>query len=202
MKKVVNICLVLLAFAGLSACSSGMTTVMKFAPDTDPPMDVTRLPSLYVTSLNVTVPRTLSVSEGTGYLPSADIVWRGENYGDRYAQIQAIFEDGFGKSTDEIKGNLPIVVNVEVLRFHALTERTRYSVGGVHSISFNLEVLNAETDDIIVPEYPVHANLRGYGGSEALAADRVGLTQRVRIVEHLSNVIQSQLTGNAYIPPK
>lgn len=200
--KSAKIWLALIAVTWLSACSGGMSAVMNFAPDTDPPIDVTRLPSLYVTALNITVPETLSVSEGTGYLPRADIVWRGEKPGDRYSQIQAIFEDALGPGTEKLKGDLPIVVNVQVLRFHALTERTRYSVGGVHSISFNLEILNAETGDIIVPKYPVQAGLRGFGGAEALAAERAGRTQRVRIVEHLSSVITSQLTGHAYIPPK
>lgn len=186
----------------LSACSGGAPLVFNASPQTKPTAQVTRLPSLYVTSLNVSVPRNLIVSEQNGYRPTADIVWRGETYGDRYEQVRSIFEEGMGQSVDQLKGNLPITVNIEVTRFHALTEKTRYLTGGVHSISFNLTVLNAETGDVIVPAYEVHADIRGYGGKEALRAESLGQTQRVRIVEHLSNVISSHLSGVQYKPPK
>ncbi len=159
------------------------------------PVDVTRLPSMRVVGLDITVPRSLVVSEADSYKPVADIVWRGDPYGDRYEQVKAIFEEGIGRGVRSLQGNLPVVVHVEVRKFHALTERTRYSIGGTHAIDFILSVTNGRTGEVIIPPYLVSTRLKGYGGAKALAAERIGLTQKVRITTHLAGLIRQELTG-------
>jgi hypothetical protein len=146
-----------------------------------------------VVDLDVTVPRTLEVSEQNLYYPGSDIVWRGEPMGDRYEQVQAIFEDGMGRGVREIDGSRDVRVAIEVRRFHSLTEKARYTTGGVHSIRFIITVYDAGTGNPIEGPRLVAADLDAYGGDVALQAERAGQTQRVRVTDHLSRVIQQQL---------
>jgi len=188
--------LMLLALLLVAACSnsvSGLFGTLTTGPQNT--VDVTQLPSMRVVGLIVAVPRTLVVSEANTYKPVGDIVWREDPFGDRYQQVQTIFEDAISTGVATMNGDLPVVVHIEVRRFHALTQRTRYSIGGVHEISFLLEVTNGKTGEVIIPAYVVNANLPAFGGEQALAAERVGLTQKVRISEHLAAVIRQELTG-------
>lgn len=146
-----------------------------------------------VVGLKVAVPRDLTVSEQNVYYPTTDIVWRGEPQGDRYAQIQRIFEEGFGRGARSLNGARDVAVDVEVRRFHSLTERARYSVGGVHSIRFVLTVRDARTGEIVEGPRLVAADLAAFGGERALQADRAGQTQRVRLVDHLARVAVAEL---------
>lgn len=146
-----------------------------------------------VVALSVEVPRTLTVSEENVYYPNADIVWRGEPYGDRHQQVQRIFEEGMGRGAASLTGSRDVRVRVEVRRFHSLTEKARYSVGGVHSIRFVLTVTDARTGEVVEGPRLVSADAPALGGSRALAADRAGQTERVMVVDHLSRVIVAEL---------
>ena len=105
-----------------------------------------------------------------------------------------IFEDAFARGTSETPGDVPVILDVEVLRFHALTEKTRYTVGGVHSIRFKLSIRSLETGILLEEPREIQADLVGYGGSMAIAAEARGQTQKVRITAHLSYVIDTELT--------
>lgn len=163
-------------------------------------VDVTQLPSMRVVGLVVNVPDSLTVSELNTYKPVADIVWREDPYGDRHAQVKAIFEDGIGRGARSLQGNLPVVVHIDVSQFHALTQRTRYSIGGTHAIDFLLSVVNGRSGEMLIPPYMVSSALKAFGGDEALAAERAGQTQKVRITAHLAALIVQELTGIAAQP--
>ena len=135
-----------------------------------------------------------------GYLRDADIVWRGDALGDRHDQVKTIFEDAIGRAAASFSGDLPVVLHIEVRRFHAVTERTRYTIGGVHEIDFVLSVTNGRTGDVLIPPYFISTNIRAFGGEEALAAEHAGLTQKVRILAHLEELIVSELTGAPAAP--
>jgi Family of unknown function (DUF6778) len=152
-------------------------------------------PLVHVNSINVQVPRSLKVSEANRYYPSGDIVWRGDPVGDRYTQVHEIFETAMSHGASTLDGPVNVDIDIEVVRFHALTEKARYSVGGVHSITFNLTLKSPETGALLVPVRTVRADLDGFGGSQALAAEAIGQTQKVRITGHLSNVIRQELTN-------
>ena len=179
----------------LSACSSSLSTIPKVPAELANSVDVTQLPSMRVVGLVVTVPETLVVSEANSYKPIADIVWRGDPFGDRYAQVKAIFEESIARGAASLQGDLPVVLHITVRRFHALTERTRYSIGGEHEIEFMLSVTNGRTGDVVVPPYLVRTVLKGFGGEEALEAERLGQTQKKRIGDHLAALIVQELTG-------
>ncbi len=150
---------------------------------------------VHVSSVIVHVPRSLKVSEANRYYPSGDIVWRGDPIGNRHVQVRQIFENAMLRGVSTLNGPVNVDVNIEVVRFHALTEKARYSVGGVHAITFNLALKNPETGALLVPARTIRADLDGFGGRQALAAEARGQTQKVRITNHLSEVIRQELTN-------
>ncbi|MDE0589759.1 hypothetical protein OU789_07475 [Halocynthiibacter sp. C4] len=171
----------------LAACSGGGKTKYEF-PDGKIPQN-----TYTISSINISVPETLVVSEANQYYPNADIVWRGDPPGDRHKQVKAIFEEGMGRGAKALSGSKSVNVNVQVTRFHSLTERARYAYGGTHSIRFILSVTDAATGQPIAPAREVHADLEAFGGDDAVRADFNGQTQKVRVTNHLALVIQREL---------
>ncbi len=152
------------------------------------------LTDVRVTDIKITVPRSLTVSEANRYLPKADIVWRGDQIGDRHAQVAAIFDTAITRGAQMVNGTLPVSLDIKVTRFHALTEKARYSVGGVHNIDFELTLRDPETGAALADTRFVRADLDGFGGQQAINAEARGQTQKVRITNHLAEVIRQELT--------
>lgn len=152
-----------------------------------------------VEAVQVNVPEKLLVSEANGYYPRGDIVWRGDPPGDRHMQVKAIFETAAAQGTQGLDIGQPVYVQIDVTRFHSVSEKTRYTVGGVHSIRFDLSVWSATTGERIGGPHRVKADLKAFGGQKALEAERQGLTQKSRITDHLSEVIAANLGGT--VPP-
>ena len=180
---------------GLSACGSyDLTTRSAVSEETARGASAaTALPAIQVVDTRIVVPRSLQVSEANSYYPMGDIVWRGDAYGDRYAQIEAILSDSMGLARNGHRGSTPAVVEIEVRRFHSLTEKTRFSVGGVHSIRFNLTLRDPKTGAALAPTREIRADLKEYGGDRAMQAERQGLTQKLRVTRHLANVLRAEL---------
>lgn len=211
--KVIKIAVALGLAALVSACAGANDTarlqhvdppaagidVVSFTDPTeiDPaaaPVPGQSLPPLNVQSMTIVVPDVLDVSEANRYLPAGDIVWREDPPGDRRTQVRAIFETAFATGTETMTEGTPVSLYVQVMRFHALTEKARYSVGGVHSIKFGLAVRDLNTGRLVGAPRIVEADLNAFGGRAALAAERKGLTQKSRITAHLAQVIQDELT--------
>ena len=186
---------------GLSACAS-IDTTSRAAPSAAPlntPLGQARqapvlLPSFKVTDISVTVPDNLRVSEANRYYPSGDIVWREDPIGDRYQQVSDIVRAGLEKGAARLNGEREIILDVTVTRFHALSEKARYTIGGVHAVQFLLTVRDAESGSVIIPTHKVKADFDALGGSAAIQAERRGVTQKVRITNQLAKVIQDELT--------
>ncbi|PVA12033.1 hypothetical protein DC366_00455 [Pelagivirga sediminicola] len=178
---------------GLSACAgvSG-DTAPRGAADGVP--QAAWPASLNITAINVNVPRTLQVSEANRYYPGGDIVWRGDPIGDRHAQVEAIFREGASRGTKGMTSGAPVILDIEVTRFHALTEKARYSTGGVHDINFSVSLRDAATGQALSPPRQLQADMKAFGGQAAIAADQRGETQKVRITAHLAEVIRADLT--------
>lgn len=148
-----------------------------------------------VNRVTVQVPRDLKASEANLYLPLADIVWREDPVGDRHAQVQAILQNAMERGVQSLNGPVVVDLDVRVRRFHALTQKARYTTGGVHSIIFDLSLKDPETGALLVPPRTVQADLKAYGGRKALQAEARGETQKVRITNHIARVIQQELTS-------
>lgn len=149
-----------------------------------------------ITGVQIDVPRTLTVSEANSYLPRADIVWRGDLPGDRHQQIEALFRDAMadGIATLGDTGTRPVTLQITLKRFHGVTERTRYTMGGVHNVIFDLAFLDPETGALLAPVREVAADLKEPGGDDAIAADAAGQTQKVRLRAHLAQVLVDEMT--------
>lgn len=148
-----------------------------------------------VNSVTVRVPRSLKVSERNSYLPLGDIVWREDPIGDRHAQVQKIVQDALVRGVAPLSGPVDVDVDVQVQRFHALTEKARYTTGGVHAITFDLALRDPATGKLLVPARRVRADLDAFGGQQAINAEARGQTQKVRITDHLAEVIRQELTS-------
>jgi hypothetical protein len=178
---------------GVSACASVPNdTVTRNAP-LDGPKQVMPI-MLNVQSIKVDVPRTLVVSEANRYYPGGDIVWREDPMGDRYAQVEAIFTDAMTRGTASMKTGVPVELGIEVKRFHALTQKARYTTGGVHALTFVMVLRDPATGLAVSEPRQITANFKGYGGNKAVEAEQRGETQKVRITQHLAEVIQKEMT--------
>lgn len=203
MKPLKLIILAALAF-GLSACAE--KTSHDSQVSRNEPLRMQLLGQAPATTFNVqdvrvSVPDSLSVSEANVYYPTADIVWRGDVYGERHQQVEAIFEEAMTRGLNGLSGKRAIFVDIDVVRFHSLTERARYTVGGVHSIKFRVTLRDVQTGAVIGDPRMVNGDLKAYGGKKAVANEHRGLTQKVRILAHLAGLIQleviSQQTDDA-----
>lgn len=147
-----------------------------------------------VMAVNVSVPQSLVVSEANSFLPKADIVWRGDAPGDRYAQVTTIFQNALATGTSTMISGRKVVLDVEVTRFHCLTEKTRFTIGGTHAMHFMLTVRDAETNAVIEAPRLIKADVHGAGGSKAMAEEAAGRTQKVVVSEFLAQTIRRELS--------
>ncbi len=184
------------AALGLSACAS-VDTASRNTP-IDAPLSSIESPAaltspVKVVAVTVNVPRTLKVSEANRYYPSGDIVWREDPIGDRYEQVAAIVKGAMEQGVAGFEDGREVFLEVSVSRFHALTEKARYTVGGVHAIQFSYRLVDAETGAQLTESKFVKADFDALGGNAAVAAEARGVTQKYRITHHLAKVIQDEL---------
>lgn len=152
-------------------------------------------PRYTVQAVRVTVPRTLKVSEANMFFPIADIVWRGDPRGDRHAQVEALMTAALTEGTRTMRSGPAVVVEVEVRRFHSLTEKAKFTTGGVHAIRFVLAVRDAQTGALLDGPRMVNADFKAWGGKRAFEAEARGLTDKVLISDQLKSVILRELSA-------
>jgi len=145
--------------------------------------------------VRVDVPRTLVVSEARTLLPTADIVWREDPAGDRHAQVDAILTDAIARGAGGLQGRRPVVIDVTVERFHALTfeAELRGPNWGVHNIAFTARVADARTGEVLLAATPIRAELPALSGAEMRAARAQGQTQKSMISDHVARTVAGWL---------
>lgn len=145
--------------------------------------------------VRVTVPKTLVVSEAKSLLPNADIVWREDPLGDRYAQVDAIMTNAVTLGAQGLRGARPVIIDVTVTRFHALTfeAEQRGQNWGVHNIDFTAQVVDARTGEVLVPTAEIRAELPALSGDQMREARRNGQTQKSMITNHVARTVQGWL---------
>lgn len=193
MRNLIRPLLAAILLVSLTACGTVPTATRSAMPD-DTMLGVALPPDVRIESFTVNVPRSLKVNDRNLYYPRGDIVWRGEPRGDRYAQVQAMFEAGLRSAAPRVDGLRPVRLDVQVTRFHSLSEKARYTVGGVHDIDFRYRLVDLDTGLPLGPSKLVNADLNGLGGQAALEAEGRGETQKARIIAHLSRVFVEELT--------
>ncbi|RPE71773.1 hypothetical protein EDD53_0901 [Pacificibacter maritimus] len=198
MNKIVKLIALIGVVAGTTACTT-VETASRATPINAPLAGVLDTKAIYikpdfkVADINVTVPETLTVSEANSYKPRADIVWRGDAYGNRFEQVKAVMETGLQIGAEKLSGEQDVILDVELVEFHAQTEKVRYTFGGKHEIVFALTVRDAKTGATVVPTRKIDATFDGLGGIAAVNAEKAGVTQKVRIIERLAEVISLEL---------
>ena len=187
---------------GLGACVGGEGSTpaqLERVRATDAAAGLVPVP-LAVRRVTISVPQSLEVSEAERYYPPGDIVWRGEPFGDRHAQVKRIYEEAARAATAGLTTGRAAVAEVQVTRFHALTNKTRYSVGGVYSLKFELTIRDARSGAVLRGPVLINADAPAAGGQRATDEENAGLSQRKVIVAHLTDVLKTEL-GVAMLPP-
>jgi hypothetical protein len=152
-------------------------------------------PAYKVHRLTVRVPAELTVSEANRYLPNTDIVWREDPLGNRKKQVQKILTNAIVDGVSKIEEGHSVNMVVRLNTFHALTEKARYTVGGIHRINFDYVLRDVETGQTLEYVQNFDTSLKAYGGSKAVAAVANGQTQKVRITSHISNLMYQKMSG-------
>ncbi|MDJ0631188.1 MAG: hypothetical protein QNJ44_23230 [Rhodobacter sp.] len=202
--RIIRPVLAFAAAAGLGACAS-VDAVSPIEPASRNIAPATTLnapveapaqsvASYKVVGVTVNVPETLRVNEANRYYPGGDIVWREDPIGNRHEQVRVIIQTALEKGAARVDGDQDVIAEVSVSRFHALTEKARYTVGGVHAIQFSLRLVDAETGAVVRGPKFIKADFEALGGQAAVRAEARGVTQKVRITDHLAYVIEQELT--------
>ena len=170
---------------GLSACGGSFRTHYDAPVTAD---------NWVVSDVDVTVPKTLTVSEKEVFVPSADIVWREDPPGDRYAQVAGIMEAAIAQGASRLNGSRAVRLDVTMARFHAMTftAETR-APAGVHDVEFTITARDAATGQILAgPDY-IEASLPAMTRGAMAAARAHGETQKSQITDHVAKTIAGWL---------
>lgn len=181
-----------LALAGalLAGCSGGT-----WQTDYDAPISAEVSRSWNVRNVIVNVPSSLTTSDVNSLAPRYDIVWHGEDYGDRRSQVAAILKEGITKGSRGLRGGRSVNFAVTLQHFHAVTPNAvARAPGAVHNITYVVQVLDARSGKPIGAPVKIDADLEAYVGSTATQAARQGQGQRVRIVDHIRKVTMDWLS--------
>lgn len=153
----------------------------------DAPVDAAVSQGWRLADVRVTVPEELKVSEAKSLFPHADIVWREDPEGDRKAQVAKIVADAARTAGRGLQGGRPVVIDVTLTRFHALTfeAETQLEDAGVHNIEFTAQVVDAGSGEVLFGPAFIEAALPALAGQQMKAARERGETQRSHITSNL-----------------
>lgn len=176
------------ALTAVAGCSGTFRT---FYPE---PVPAAQSATWRLSSVNVTAPRTLKVSEAETFLPQADIVWREDPAGNRYEQVETIMRNAIKTGARGLQGARAVTIDVTMMRFHAMTfvAETR-APGGVHNIDFTLEVRDAKTGAVLFGPEAVEASFPAMTGEQMARARLAGQSQKSQITAHVAQTIRGLL---------
>lgn len=196
MMKSQAIVIAALALASLGACTPETTSrgLSDPAPLAAPAQVAPQAQTGFaIRAVEVEVPHSLHVSEANLFMPVADIVWRGDPRGDRYAQVDAIMTAAAREATQGMRRGPPAVLRLTMRRFHALTEKARYVTGGNYAVHFDMSLHDPKTGALLMPVRPVTLDIPASGGQKAVEEEARGLTQKVVITAGVVKGLRDQL---------
>lgn len=171
---------------------AGCAGTWEVAYDNPPGSAVTK--SWRVVDVVTVVPDTLTVSNDNTYAPNADIVWHGEPFGDRRAQVARLLDEGLTRAARPLRGGRPVAMTARVVTFHGVTPSAiARAPAAVHNIRFVLSVLDARTGEVLVSNETISADLEANVGTAAIAAAINRQTQRERVIAHIDAVMRGWL---------
>jgi hypothetical protein len=147
-----------------------------------------------LSAVNVSAPRSLSVSEVESFVPDADIVWREDPTGNRYEQVEKIMRDAIAKGAQGLRGSRPVIIEATMQRFHAMTFLAETKApGGVHDVEFTLQIRDARTRAVLFGPAFVEASFPAMVGDQMVRARIAGQSQKSQITAHVAKTIHSLL---------
>lgn len=148
-----------------------------------------------LSSVEVTAPRTLVVSEAEVFIPKADIVWREDPAtGNRYEQVESIMETAIAEGASGLQGSRPVTIEATMTRFHAMTFKAESQApSGIHDVEFDLQVKDARTGEIIFGPEHVEASFPAMTGATMARARAAGQSQKSQITAHVAQTIRGLL---------
>lgn len=177
---------------GAAALVAGCSTNWEVSYDQVLSAEVTR--SWKLKDVIAIVPDELSVSNANTFAPNADIVWHGEPFGDRRAQVAQIIDEGITLGARELTGARLVTITATVRQFHAVTPiAVARAPSAVNNIKYVIQVYDSATGQPLTEPQFIAADLIAYVGSAAVSAAIQGQTERVRIVNHLAAVTRGWL---------
>jgi hypothetical protein len=193
--------LILGAALAVSGCVSTTDVSRDIGPDTIPVIENIEFQDWDVAGVEVIVPETLTSSEANTIKPRADIVWREDPIGDRHAQVAALMSAALEPAFAAVDGATPVIVTLNVTRFHAQTQRVRYSnIPSEQEIEFVMTIRHAETGALLSGPTDIDLTFPALGGNDAVTADAQGITQRIRISERLQAWVAEEFIGPVNTP--
>lgn len=149
--------------------------------------------SYTVRDVHVVVPQSLTVSEANTIKPRADIVWRGDQGPDRHEQLRVLFEEA-AAGAEALRGDVPVNVEVELIRFHGLTQYTRYNFRGDYDILARITVTDAKTGAILEAPHEVHMLLPAMSPAQVVETESQGYTERMFVQDFLRDALTAELS--------
>jgi len=135
-----------------------------------------------------------TTTENNTFAPSADIVWHGEERGDRKMQVAAIIEEGITLGAAGLDGGRPVSIVATISEFHGVTPlAVARAPQAVHNIDYTFQVFDSASGAPLTAPIPVRADLEANVGAAAVTAAIQGRDQRTRIVGHISAVTAAVL---------
>lgn len=177
-----------LALTVLAGCGGNFRTYY------NTPVPASQSTGWRLSSVQVTAPRTLVVSEADTFLPNADIVWREDPGGDRYTQVEKLMQNAIAKGAAGLHGSRPVIIRATMTRFHAMTflAETR-APGGTHDVEFNLSISDARTGEVLYGPTHVEASFPAMTGEQMARARVAGQSQKSQITAHVARTIRGLL---------
>ncbi len=162
--------------------------------DYDSPLSADVTKAWRVVDVVAVAPEILSVSNNNTYAPQADIVWHGDPFGDRRAQVAAVLDEGLTLGTSDLRGSRPVTITARIMTFHGVTpSAVARAPAAVHNIRYELSVFDAETGEPLIESQTISADLEAYVGLAAIAAAINRESQRQRVINHIAAVTRGWL---------
>lgn len=172
----------------LSACGG------EWATDYGEPLDAATTANWRVSSVQVSVPDTLTVSDEDTFAPNADIVWHGDPAGDRRAQVQTIIRDAARTATAGMRGGKPVALAITLQQFHGVTPITMARAPeAVYNIAFTAQITDSRTGAALTPPTYIQADLPAMVREQGIDALQFGPSQKERVTTHVAATIQGWL---------
>lgn len=172
----------------LAGCAGSFET--DYQAGVDPSESVTWT----VTNVVATVPDEATTTERNSFAPEADIVWHGEELGDRKAQVSAIIAEGIRQGAASLNGNRDVTISATVRHFHAVTPMAvARAPAAVHNISYVMQVFDNASGQPLTDPIDIDADFEALVGAAAVTSAIQGRGQKERIIAHVAAVTRGVL---------